>query len=79
MATTIITDGNVYIFIGKVNENTITHGSNAVVKIHATKIDYSYDNPLTIIPIFVSKGNRGANKVKTRNWCWTCFSWFSSK
>ena len=66
MATTTITDGNIYIFIGTVSGNTITHGSNVLVKIHSTKIDYNYDNPIALIAIPVSKGSRAANTIRTR-------------
>lgn len=55
-----ITDGNIYVTTGTVSENTISSGTT--VKIHATKIDYNYDNPVSVIPIPVSKGNTNALK-----------------
>ncbi len=66
MATTTITDGNIYVFIGTVSTNIITHNANELVKIHSTKIDYSYDNPIVFLPIPVSKGGRGVNTLLTR-------------
>jgi hypothetical protein len=52
--------GNVYITDGTVSGNTISvSGNQKVVKIDATKIDYNLNNAVTVIPIPISRGNRG--------------------
>ena len=57
--------GNIYITSGTVNtDNTITGG--LTVKIQTIKIDYNYDNPIGVVPISVSKGNRGTTNPHTR-------------
>ena len=62
MTITNINSGDVYITDGTVNaNNTITTTGNQKVVhiIPTTKIDWIYDNQLIVLPIPVSKGDRG--------------------
>ena len=75
MATTDIIDGHFYITTGSVSGNTITHNTNELVDIWATKIDYNYDNALQLIAPVVSGGNVGSTKpTKTIDLKRTTFS-----
>ena len=62
MATTTIIDGHIYITTGSVSGVTITHNTNELVDIWATKIDFNYDNALQLIAPVVSGGNAGSTK-----------------
>lgn len=62
MVNTTIVDGHLYITTGTVSSNTISHNSGELIDIWASKIDYNYDNPIQLIPSFISKGNSGDEK-----------------
>ncbi len=69
MVDTTIDAGNLYISNGNLkSSNTIikTTGTQKVVKIETTKLDYNYDNPVTVLPIPVSGGNRLSNTAHSR-------------
>lgn len=73
MVTTTIDPGNIYVAwldwtpdTLPISGNTITHTANKVVKITTTKIDVNLDNSISLLPIPVSKGGRGANTTYAR-------------
>jgi hypothetical protein len=73
LVTTTIDAGNIYICDldwdsnpNAISGNTITHDANKVVKIDTTKIDFNFDNAVTVIPIPVSKGNRTSKTAYAR-------------
>lgn len=62
MATTAIVNGHVYITTGTVSGNDITHNTNELVDIWFTKLDYNYDNSITLKIPNISVGNTGDEK-----------------
>lgn len=68
MADTEIDAGNIYITDGSIVGNNVisTSGSQKVVRIVTTKIDYNYDNPVFQIPIPLSPGNRSTTTSYSR-------------
>ena len=67
MASITINAGDMYVTNGSVSGNTLTTtGSEIVVRIDSTKIDYQIDNTLVSIAVPVSAGNRGSKTPYSR-------------
>jgi len=58
MATTTIIPGNVYVTTGTISGDVITHTSKNLVKIHSSRIEYSYINNLINPGVFKDPGDR---------------------
>lgn len=67
MTDTTIDAGNLYVTDGSISGNTITTtGSEIVIQIQTTKIEYDLEGGVVVISIPVSKGNRGTQTPYAR-------------
>ena len=60
-----IDSGNAYLTTGSVSGNTITGGTTVKIKL-TTKIDYTLQNDMSVLPNAISGGNRGTKEPFTR-------------